>query len=211
MLFHAERDWHSVYRELLRMVPGLEDRIQDFDELEVVADHVSALLKYPLPFWLLCVLQLCKGGASARGDDTKGLKGAIIDWITPKGDILTPSLSRNSKLTRGFHHETTGTLLCPTFLDWSDHKCVNACFNKFHTDLCLRTKSGLQTGEIAATGDSWPMFLYADSIYDENDPWKGLFRSQIMLNVSVLSSYCKYHDTDFTGVQICLHLTKLCW
>ncbi|KZP06421.1 hypothetical protein FIBSPDRAFT_966463 [Athelia psychrophila] len=143
-----ERSEHSVFRELLKMVPGLEDRIQDFDELEIVADHLR------------------KGGASARGDDTKGLKGAILDWIAPKGDVLRPSISRNSKVNRGFHHETTGALLCPTFMDWSDPK----------------TKSGLQTGEIAATGDSWPMFLYADSLYDENDPWKGLLCSQLLIN-----------------------------
>lgn len=82
-------------------------------------------------------------------------------------------------------------------------------FQQRHTDLLLRTKSGLQTGEIAATGDSWPMFLYADSLYDENDPWEGLLRSHILLNVSILSGYDKHSFTNFAGVQICLHITKL--
>ncbi|KAF7978369.1 hypothetical protein HWV62_739 [Athelia sp. TMB] len=143
-----ERLEHAVFKELLRMVPGLEERIQDVAELEIVADSLR------------------QGGASARGDDTKGLKGVIIDWITPKGGSLTPPLSRNSKITRGFNHEATGSLLCPTYMDWSDPE----------------TKSGLQTGAIAVPGDAWPIFLFAGLAYDENDPWKGLFRSQLLLN-----------------------------
>lgn len=44
-----ERLEHSVFKELLKMVPGLEDRIQDFDELETVADHVSVFSKCSPP------------------------------------------------------------------------------------------------------------------------------------------------------------------
>lgn len=66
--------------------------------------------------------QLRKGAAGARGDDTKSLKGAILDWITPKGQVLNPPIHRNVKYTRGFHHEVTGSLLCPADLDWSDEE-----------------------------------------------------------------------------------------
>ena len=58
--------------------------------------------------------------ASARSDDTKGLKGAILDWIVDPDEILAPPLSRNVKINRGFHHEKTGFLLCSTKLNWSD-------------------------------------------------------------------------------------------
>lgn len=29
------------------------------------------------------------------------------------------------------------------------------------------------------------MFLYADSTYDDSDPWKGLLRSQLLINVNI--------------------------
>jgi hypothetical protein len=61
-----------------------------------------------------------KGVASARSDDTKSLKGVILDWIAPEGQHLEPSLSRNVKSNRGFNHDRTGYLLCPAGLDWSD-------------------------------------------------------------------------------------------
>ncbi|KAG6904905.1 hypothetical protein DXG01_006354 [Tephrocybe rancida] len=64
---------------------------------------------------------LHKGASGARADDTKGLKGAILEWITLKGqDSLIPLLSRNVKINRGFYHECTGFLLCTTGLQWSD-------------------------------------------------------------------------------------------
>jgi hypothetical protein len=33
-------------------------------------------------------------------------------------------------------------------------------------------------------GDQWPIFLYAGYEYDSEDPWKGLFRSTILICVS---------------------------
>jgi hypothetical protein len=61
-----------------------------------------------------------KGASGARSDDTKSLKSAIIDWITPRGQNLNPPLARNIKIDRGFHHERTGALLCPAGMDWSN-------------------------------------------------------------------------------------------
>lgn len=81
-------------------------------------------------------------------------------------------------------------------------------FEKYSTDSFVRTKAGLETGEILADGDAWPMFLYADSLYDESDLWKGLFRSQLLLNVRIMSSYRDYLLTCFKGFQICLHFAK---
>ena len=65
-------------------------------------------------------LQIQKGSSSARADDTKSLKGAVLDWITPRGQPLNPPLTRNVKIDRGFHHERTGALLCPASLNWSN-------------------------------------------------------------------------------------------
>ena len=58
----------------------------------------------------------------ARSDDTKSLKAAVVDWITPYNGHLTPPLSRNVKTDRGYFHNRTGELLCPVNLDWNDQK-----------------------------------------------------------------------------------------
>ncbi|KIM56470.1 hypothetical protein SCLCIDRAFT_29602 [Scleroderma citrinum Foug A] len=48
---------------------------------------------------LIAVDKLSKGASGARGDNTKSLKGAVLDWITPRGQ---------------------SALLCPAGLDWSN-------------------------------------------------------------------------------------------
>lgn len=58
--------------------------------------------------------KLSKGASGARDDDTKSLKGAILDWITLKGH------AHNLKVDHGYNHEHTGALLCPAGLDWSN-------------------------------------------------------------------------------------------
>jgi hypothetical protein len=74
-----------------------------------------------------------KGVSSARSDDTKSLKGAVLDWIFPRdGDMrnvlaMDPPpqpLSRNVKMNRGFHHPITGELLCPAGLNYKDAEQV---------------------------------------------------------------------------------------
>lgn len=75
-----------------------------------------------------------RGVSSARSDDTKSLKGAVLDWIFPRdGDMrnvlpIDPPpqpLSRNVKTNRGFHHPLTGALLCPAGLDYNDAERVS--------------------------------------------------------------------------------------
>jgi hypothetical protein len=74
-----------------------------------------------ISYWTMHhLLKIQKGIASARSDDTKSLKGIVLDWITPRDKALDPPLSRNIKTTRGYHHPVTGALLCPVELDWSD-------------------------------------------------------------------------------------------
>jgi hypothetical protein len=58
--------------------------------------------------------------SSAKSDDTKSLKGPILDWVVPRGQFIQPPLARNIKTDRGFHHECTGSHLCPAGMDWSD-------------------------------------------------------------------------------------------
>ena len=91
------------------------------EEVIQIADLVCPLMND------LCIenssymsLQIQKGASSARADDTKGMKVAIIDWITPKGQSLTPHIPCNVKSRRGFHHDHTGALLCPAGLNWNN-------------------------------------------------------------------------------------------
>jgi hypothetical protein len=59
----------------------------------------------------------------------------ILDWITPRGDSLIPPLARNVKFDRGFHHEWTGSLLCPTNLDGSDNEYILSLNVPFCADI----------------------------------------------------------------------------
>ncbi|KAI6011922.1 hypothetical protein BKA83DRAFT_4466618 [Pisolithus microcarpus] len=152
-----ERKEFAAFRELLRIVrvgpnltPGLESRLMASSEEEVV--EIGELIQ--------------KGINGARADDTKGMKGAIIDWITPKGQSLSPHIPRNVKSGRGFNHERTGALLCPAGLDWTN----------------IQTRTKLMNGEIQVPGDQWPVFLYADYSYDPEDPWNGLLRSGLLVS-----------------------------
>jgi len=83
----------------------------------------------------LTLSQIQKGASTARSDDTKSLKGAILDWITPRGQCLNPPLARNVKTDRGFHHERTGALLCPAGLDWSNTELVLMPSISYYADI----------------------------------------------------------------------------
>ncbi|KAG2097499.1 uncharacterized protein F5147DRAFT_747452 [Suillus discolor] len=141
---------HRVFMELVDSYPGLMDCLTSDEEENVI--HVGELLG--------------KGASGARGDDTKTLKSAVLEWLVPRGQAVIPPLSRNIKSDRGFNHDITGALLCPAGLDWSN----------------AETKQSLKSGETAVRGDQWPMFLYAGYVYDSEDPWGGLLRSEILVS-----------------------------
>ncbi|KAG0694733.1 hypothetical protein DFH29DRAFT_985178 [Suillus ampliporus] len=146
--FPRERHEHHIFQELLKSVAGLEEWLMQGadDEVDLIAELLT------------------KGASGARGNDTKSLKGSVLDWITPKGQSLVPPLTRNVKLDHGFHHEWTGALL---FL------------NQISVQLGMKTK--LRSDEIIVTGDQWPLFLYSDYHYNLEDPWNGLFQSTLLV------------------------------
>ncbi|KAG6913306.1 hypothetical protein DXG01_007853 [Tephrocybe rancida] len=139
-----------LFRHVLKLTSTMEDRIYGASEEELV--HIADLLQ--------------KGASGARSDDTRSLKSVILDWIIAKGQSLTPPISRHMKTDRGFHHERTGELLCPTGKDWNDP--------------VVRQK--LNSGETLVRGDEWPVFIYENYLYDPEDPWTGAFRSTLLLN-----------------------------
>ncbi|KAF8227559.1 hypothetical protein L208DRAFT_1296371 [Tricholoma matsutake] len=110
-------------------------------------------------------LKIQKGISSIRLDNTKSLKGVVLEWISPPSIPVHPPLSRNVKTNRGYHHPTTSALLCPAGLDWND------------ADVCEK----LSSGEIPVRSDQWPMLAHTDQEYDPKNPWEGLFRSRILV------------------------------
>lgn len=119
--FPRERREHKVFLALLKSIPGLEDKLMNAaseDEVHGIATIVS----FAAMIGDICLIyfQIQKGASSARSDDTKSLKSAIIDWLVPLGEPLVPPITRNVKIERGFNHNVTGALLCPTGVDWSD-------------------------------------------------------------------------------------------
>jgi hypothetical protein len=182
-----ERREHRVFWVLLQMVPRLEEHLVEGSDEDIV--HIAELIC--VNFRLVVVLMLSqsqKGASNARSDDTKSLKGAILDWITPWGQPLDPPLTHNTKIDHGFHHECTGALLCPAGLDWSDIEYVfSYAIHRFLTT--SRTKEKLCSGEMAMSGDQWPIFLYHGYHYDPEDLWNGLFRSGVLLSVSFSQFY----------------------
>jgi hypothetical protein len=55
------------------------------------------------------------------------------------------------------------------------------------TDPFPRTRESLRAGNLIVAGDDWPLFLYQDYKYYADDVWRGLFRSALLVSVSVLN------------------------
>ena len=131
-----------------------------------------------------------KGISGARSDDTKSLKAVVVDWITPRDKPLNPPLSRSNKTVRGFHHPTTGALLCPAGLDWNDQGLLCILFYASYLLLSCphRVRAKLASGEMAVRGDQWPLLVYANQEFSSEAPWDGLFRSELLVWVCRRSS-----------------------
>ncbi|KAF7965999.1 hypothetical protein HWV62_40501 [Athelia sp. TMB] len=143
-----ERRAHDVFCKLIAAIPDLYQRWSESKEAGAS----------------LCDM-LQKGINNARSEDTKGLKGAMIDWLTMPGQPIQPPLLRHVKHDRGFNHYLTGKLLCPVNWDWSDPSVVE----------------GLRSGATKILGVHWPLFLYENHVFDREEPWKGLFRGPLLL------------------------------
>jgi hypothetical protein len=76
--------------------------------------------------------------------------------------------------------------------------------------MVFRTKEKLRTGELAVSGDQWPLFLYQGYSYDPEDPWNGLFRSSILVFVSSLILPISATLTRPLGIQTCIYVPQLC-
>ncbi|THH10998.1 hypothetical protein EW146_g8186 [Bondarzewia mesenterica] len=146
--FTAEK--HQVFSTLLQSIPGLEERLMNGSEDDLV--QIAELLQ--------------KGASCARSDDTKGLKGAIIDWIMPRGQSLNPPLACNIKAIVVF------IMIAPA------HCCIPL---EWIGPVASKIKEQLRNGEVVIAGDQWPIVLYSGEAYDPEDPWNGLFRGALLI------------------------------
>jgi hypothetical protein len=46
-----------------------------------------------------------------------------------------------------------------------------------------RIKRQLRSKELTVTGSHWPIFVYQDEKYNPENPWKGLFRNEMLVKV----------------------------
>lgn len=47
----------------------------------------------------------------------------------------------------------------------------------------------MKSGELAVSGDQWPIFLYASYAFDEEDPWNGLLRSSLLVSARPINLF----------------------
>jgi hypothetical protein len=96
------------------------------------------------------------------------------------------------KQKRGFENDRTGFLLCPAELDWNDpeYECPYSYGAALPLLTISRIRRQLRSKELTVTGSHWPIFVYRDEKYDPENPWKGLFRNEILVKVSENSFVC---------------------
>ncbi|KAJ3505635.1 hypothetical protein NMY22_g17512 [Coprinellus aureogranulatus] len=158
---------HQIYRKLLSLVPGLEEKLNtgSNQELLYVADMVRNALLGSLghadPLFLdhqRFIKRSVRRYKISQGCDRR------LDY-TPEYSVLNPPLVRNVKTGRGFHHSCTGELLCPVNYDWDDPL----------------VRRDLASGQLVPSGDMWPRFLFRGYRYNSKDPWDGLLRSSLLV------------------------------
>ncbi|KAI1784128.1 hypothetical protein LXA43DRAFT_1101726 [Ganoderma leucocontextum] len=143
---------YNIYTQIIQFLPDLEEGLTKENITTSQLNRICASIQ--------------AGANAARADDVKGLKGAILDWITDKTTGLVPPIARNKMDGRGFNHEATGKELCPAGLDWNDPSI----------------KSALKAGTMVVQSDQWSIFLYLNGAYDPERPWAGLLRGRLLVN-----------------------------
>ncbi|KAL4063074.1 hypothetical protein J3A83DRAFT_4362664 [Scleroderma citrinum] len=183
---HFCRAVHAFCNMQMLIMNGLHTMSDDAPEDETLP---AACIAY----YSECKEHIQKGANGTRADDTKGMKGLIIDWITPKGQSLIPHIHYNVKSGCGFNHVCTGALLCPAGLNWNN----------------LETCTKLTNGEIQVAGDQWPMFLYANYMYDPEDPWNGLLCSGLLISIR-LNDACSVDQEPKATCSGNAHIHSMC-
>lgn len=70
----------------------------------------------------------------------------------------------------------------------------------------------LRNKELTITGSHWPIFVYKNETYDPENPWKGLFRNGLLINVRrrpYMNEPRMNYLPAIVGVQAHFHVPKL--
>ncbi|KAH9022880.1 hypothetical protein EDB85DRAFT_2151490 [Lactarius pseudohatsudake] len=129
------------------------------------------------------------GRKQARRVDINGIRGTIGQWPCIDWQPGFPA----GKHLLGFHHPTSGRLLCPVTLDWAD--------DKVREDLCRSTQ------DVGAA--DYPAFLWPQDIFTRSDFFKGFLRGPVLLAayryIFISPSAAKETDRSTRGGNLSLH------
>jgi hypothetical protein len=87
---------------------------------------------------------------------------------------LPPSRDGCAYLPRGFELERPSVSSLVFFPSAPEHSLARR----------FRVRAKLTNGELVVRGDQWPLLVYANQDYNPEDPWNGLFRSQLLVWVT---------------------------
>lgn len=51
---------------------------------------------------------------------------------------------------------------------------------------------------MSVPGDNWPIFIYRNYHFDEDDPWNGAFQSEILISVLYSQAIYERRPSDLT-------------
>ncbi|KAG2737853.1 hypothetical protein P692DRAFT_201732442, partial [Suillus brevipes Sb2] len=147
-----ENQRYRSYNKLVMWCPSVRTFMQSSAECSEVAAMCN---------------KLNRSADAARGDDTTSLKFAVVSWLMQTSPTPNPVIPHRDKSCRGFHHDTTGKLLCPVDYDWGD-PAIREAIRNYHPDYRV-------------TSYSWPSYLYRDGRYDPKNPTNGLFKGELLV------------------------------
>ncbi|THU84523.1 hypothetical protein K435DRAFT_806617 [Dendrothele bispora CBS 962.96] len=153
-----EISWHvDAYNLLLKRVSGFKSLVESLRS-EDTTDKLDDMLN-----WL-------------DGSDTNLLRSKVLVYMLddPLLDTLDPPLSAEepSKANRGYKHDYTAELLCPRNLRKSFLKDKKKVKNK------------MSSGHSKVNNSSLPFFCYDRELYDNKDPWQGLFKNMLLIRAA---------------------------
>ncbi|KAG0695753.1 hypothetical protein DFH29DRAFT_1005161 [Suillus ampliporus] len=144
-------------------------RYRSYKMLVLWCPHVQELLQSGAERMELAYSfnKLNSNADSARGDDTTRLKRAVADWLMECIPCPDPLIKLYDKQGQGLNNDATGRLICPVDYNWDDSD-IRQAIRDYHPDYMI-------------TASSWPMFLYANGLYNHQNPRAGLFQGELLL------------------------------
>jgi hypothetical protein len=174
-LSEEEQQLLNLYRQILKIVPGLEAQV--IYTLENRSSGLIELASYvrnqdlcAMISHLFISFKIDATSTKGRSDDCGSLRNNALNYIPQIKDI--PKIEHKAKKEqRGFHHFATARLLCPCRLRES-----------FDADMEGFCRS-VQNGTLAITHNDWPSFLYPEDEYNADAIDEHLLHGPFLISV----------------------------